>query len=434
MNSYKHSSWHLLAALTTCATLVACGGGGGGGSGGGGNSPPVGGAPSPTPVPTPVPTPAPTPPPTPPPAPPPPSPSPPPAGANVTVDFTAGKTWRYGVDLENRGTGGQYFFTGERVLYAERELTWQGRTAWKVTELEERREGPAKFGFSVSARYFAQGVEGLDLWVGTDTTGNWRRLLSRQSQSFVNNAFLWAGKVESGSATSLELQVPISVPAGAFTTVEAGVQFRDDDNGAGTTDVFESHHEYYANGIGMVLSTWNVDFDNNVEVGDYHTDGTAALLDVGSGTHVRTEVEPNDGNAMPVAAQAVLLSGYLTGSTQLTDTGAVVTDANVLKNNLGVQRLQDFYRFSTSSQNRYLVTLVDQSSSVAAASRPDLDLYLFREGTDGTLSFVASSTRDPATDPGGEQIEATFVAGNYVVAIQAWNTPAGVAPYWLSVR
>jgi hypothetical protein len=70
---------------------------------------------------------------------------------------------------------------------------------------------------------------------------------------------------------------------------------------------------------------------------------------------------------------------------------------------------------------------------IPPASMPDLDLYLFLE-TPGGLSFVGRSTRDPATNPGGEQIEATLISGNYVVAVQAWNTPGGAAPYWLSVR
>jgi hypothetical protein len=78
--------------------------------------------------------------------------------------------------------------------------------------------------------------------------------------------------------------------------------------------------------------------------------------------------------------------------------------------------------------------LVDYSAFAPAPSRPDLDLYLFRENAGGSLTFVASSTRDPVQASGGEQIDATLVAGNYVIAVQAWNTPAGAAPYWLSVR
>jgi hypothetical protein len=110
-----------------------------------------------------------------------------------------------------------------------------------------------------------------------------------------------------------------------------------------------------------------------------------------------------------------------------------VTDANVAPNSAGVRRLQDFYRFTTSSPGPYLISLVDDSVRLPATSAPDLDLYLFQE-TPGGLQYIARSTRDPALDPGGEQIAATLTAGNFVIAVQAWNTPAGAAPYWLSVR
>ncbi|HET9474902.1 MAG TPA: hypothetical protein VFO82_13475 [Steroidobacteraceae bacterium] len=414
MKSNERSSWHLIAALTTCAALVACGGGGGGG--GGGSS--VGGPPSPVPSP----------------APPSPPPPPPPAGADVTIDFEPGRVWHYAVDLENNSLGGTYSFTGERVLYAERELTWQGRTAWKVTEVDERREGPAKFGFTLTTRYFAQGPEGLDHWVGTETAGVWRRLLSRQSLVFANNGFLWAGKVESGRATNVELQVPIATPAGSFTTAEAGVDFRDNDSGAGPSDILESHHEYYADGVGIVLSTWNVEFDDNDGNDSYDAVGVVELLEVGSGPEVRVEAEPVDNNSSPASSQAVSLSGYLRGQTQLSDAGTVTVDANVLPNFDGARRLQDFYRFTVSTQGQHLVTLVDYSAYVPEASRPDLDLYLFLEGPGGTLTYKSRSTRDPVLTPGGEQIEVSLTTGNYLVAVQAWNTPAGAAPYWLSVR
>jgi len=407
MKSKERSSWHLVAALTSCAALVACGGGGGGG-GGGGPPPP---APSPTPP-----------------------PPPPPAGADITIDFEPGKVWRYAVDLENNSLGGTYSFTGERVLYAERELTWQGRTAWKVTELDERREGPAKFGFTLTTRYFSQGSEGLDHWVGTESSGVWRRLLSRQSLVFANNGFLWAGDVKSNSATTIELRVPITVPAGSFTTAEAGVQFRDNDNGAGNSDVIENHHEYYVDGVGIVLSTWNVEFDDNVGNGGFDTAGVVELLEVGRGPEVRVEAEPVDSNSSPASSQAVSLNGYLKGQTQLGDAGFATVDATVLPNFAGERRLQDFYHFTVSTPGQHLVTLVDYSAYMPEASRPDLDLYLFREDPGGRLTFVARCTRDPATAPGGEQIDASLTVGNYVIAVQAWNTPAGAAPYWLSVR
>jgi hypothetical protein len=408
MKTNIRSNWHLLAALTTCAALAACGGGGGG-SGGGGN-PPVGG--------------------TPPPAPAPPPPPPPPTGANVTIDFATGKVWRYDAETVTRAIGGTYEFTGERVLYAERELSFQGRTAWRVAELEERRSGSAKFGFAVNTRYFAQGAEGLDLWVGTESSGTWIRLLSNQSLAFSNNGFLWAGDVKSSTASSIEQPVAVTVPAGNFTTVEAGVSFRDDDGGAGTFDVFENHHEYYADGVGVVLSTWDVEYDDNVGNGGFDSFGVVELVEVGPANYVRAEVEPDNGNA----AQPVQLTGFVKGETNLTDQGTDVTDANVVPNSSGVRRLQDFYRFTTTSPGPYLVTLVDYSAQmIPPASMPDLDLYLFLE-TPGGLSFVGRSTRDPATNPGGEQIEATLISGNYVVAVQAWNTPGGAAPYWLSVR
>lgn len=420
MKTPRHSTRHLLAALTTCAALAACGGGGGDG-GGGGAPPPVGSNPPNPPPPGPAPAPAPA---------PAPSPAPSPT-ATFHIPFAPDKQWHYAMSEESRALGGVYEFTGDLVLYVENELQWQGRTAWKLTQLKERIEGPAKFAFTIEPLYLSQSSAGLDRWIGTETSGSWRRLLSYESSLFSNNTFLYAGRVESGRGSTVTAQVPISVPAGSFVTLEASVEFNDGDGGAGPSDIFERHHEFYADGVGLVRSSWDVDFDDNQGNGDYGTDGLVELLSVDGTPEILSESEPND--SFDSAAALPAARGYLRAQTSHSDPGMLSDDPNVFPNSLGASWLHDFYRFDVTTTGQHLVTLADFSNYETGA-KTDLDLYLFREDAAGVRTYVASSTRDPATHPGGESIDMTLTPGRYYVVVQAWNTPNGAARYWLSVR
>ena len=65
----------------------------------------------------------------------------------------------------------------------------------------------------------------------------------------------------------------------------------------------------------------------------------------------------------------------------------------------------------------------------------DVDVYLFREETDGSLTFISRSVNDPRNDGDVEGIVvASLPAGTYHVAIQAWDTPTDDVDYWFVIR
>jgi hypothetical protein len=141
---------------------------------------------------------------------------------------------------------------------------------------------------------------------------------------------------------------------------------------------------------------------------------------------VTGEGEPND-SADP--ARDIPRLGIVSGRIAVSDAGTIVTDTNVTPNILGSKLLQDWYRFTVTSGGLFRLDLVYQTFTGVQAN--DVDVFLFREEGNGTLTYVARSIEAEA-EP--EVIVASLTAGTYVVAVQAWNTPGGAIDYWFVTR
>jgi len=358
---------------------------------------------------------------------------------STSVPFVAGKRWLYDVDRTNTvvatSTGVQTFkFVGERMLRAEQELTWQGRTAWRLAQYDLQSNPGASPGFNVATIYVSQGPDGLDKWVDTSTGGEWRRMLSTQALSFNNNTFLMAGGPAHGQGTGLSSPWPIAVPAGDYLTVLAYHQFKQT-GPLEPEDIFEERWEYYADGVGLIKAVWDYSFDDNDPKGtDLMSVGTVDLKGIDTGPAVLSEVEPND-NGTAAASQRVTVGNIVAAQTQLSDLGRIVADDNVAANVKLEKLIQDWYRLELPAAGpRHIALVYDLFTN---ANFNDLDLYLFREGVGGTITFVNRSVLDPTTSEGrdGEWIqESNLPAGTYYIAVQAWNTPTDSVKYWINVR
>jgi hypothetical protein len=392
----------------TAALLSACGGGGGTSA-----NPPVGTNP---PVQPPQP---------PPPPPPPPSPA-------ATVPFSVGKRWVYDLEWRNTFGGAGLDFLGERLMYTVAQVNFQGRSAWQVILLDVNELAVNAQPLSTTTRFLSQSADGLDIWVGTPTSGNWRRALAPQAQPFSNSAFFMAGGPNHGNAsTTMTSSVTVTVPSGTYSTMRATYQYRDNDGGAGANDVDENREEYFADGVGLVASLWDYHFDDNdPSASDSSSVGSARLRAIDNGPDIVMEFEPNDD--LGATAQPLLNDSFVAGGTRLGDVGRVVIDANVDANSAGEKRLQDWYRFTVTTTGNHSVLLWHHSTPVNGVT-PDLDLYLFREGTGGALTFIAKSNFDPTRET-GEWLTRSLQPGTYYAAVQAWHTGADPIGYWLNVR
>jgi hypothetical protein len=415
-----------LAVACAFMALAACGGGGGGDDTA--SSPPPTGTPSPPPAPGPAPPPG-------------PAPAPPPSGGTPTsIQFAAGKRWLYDVDRTNTviatSTGVQSFpFVGKRVLHAVEELQWQGRTAWKLRQYDLKNAPGASPGLEVATMYVSQTADGVDKWLDSSTGGEWRRILSRQSSNFDNNTFLMAGGPSHDDGTELTSSVSITTPSGTYSTVVAHHDFTETGTFA-TRDIFEERDEYYADGVGLVRAAWDYSFDDNDPRGtDLKSVGIVDLRGVDTGPVVVAESEPND-DGTAAAADAAAASSIVTAATHHSDPGRIVANTNVAPNISGLQLLQDWYRFEVTAAGARHVALVYDAFNFTTRQYDDLDLYLFREGAGGVLTFVGRSVLDPSTNEGsdGEWIAQNLTAGAYYVAVQAWNTPSDPVTYTLSIR
>jgi hypothetical protein len=286
---------------------------------------------------------------------------------------------------------------------------------------------------TASTLYLAQDAAGLDLWVGASGTGKWAHILSTQSASF-DGTFLMAGGPAQGSGSQVSGPTPIVVAPGTYDSVE--VQHKASVTGQFVAaDIFEDRQEYYADKVGLVRAAWSYSVDSNDPQGaDTSSTGTINLTGIDSGPNVVAESEPND-LGTGTGAQLINVGDIVTGQTLEGDPGQIMTDANVAANKSGQKLLQDWYKLEIPSVGPHHFVLKYINNSTLAAQPDDLDLYLFQEAADGSLTFIQRSVLDPTKPEGanGEWIHATsLAAGTYFVAVQAWATPGGEVSYWLS--
>jgi hypothetical protein len=349
------------------------------------------------------------------------------------MPLTTGRTWVYQEQWSRAVVGSTIGvdstrFDGTLVLHVEGPASWQSRSASRLVRYDIETV-PGEEPFRATVLYVFQSAAGLETWVPTGGGGEWRRILSRSQLSFSTNHFLLAGDPR-GQTTVLSSS-STTVPAGSYSTVLARVQFTQTGNNV-PEDIFEDRSEHYANGVGMVRGTWSFDFDDNDPAAfDVYEDGTIQLSQVDAGTYgdVTAEAEANNVGTS-VGAQAIPRAGIVAARIAIGDAGTVVTHADVTANILGSKLLQDWYRFTMPSTGAFRIDLVYQTFTGAQPN--DVDVFLFREDVGGQLTYVSRSV-EAEIDPEAIVVP-SLAAGNYYIAVQAWNTPGGAIDYWFVTR
>ena len=352
----------------------------------------------------------------------------------ANIPFSAGKKWLYNFYREVTTVGSTIgvrttTFDGEALLYVDGQTTWQGRQAWRVTryELETAPSGSNAFGVKVD--YLFQDTNGLEKWYSGNST--WKRILSTQVNSFGSNTLLFTREPNSSSLTTLTYP-SVSVPAGTYPTTSANAYYKTGFTTYAPVDHEEDHYEYYADNVGLIKSTWDFWYDDNDPAAfDVYENGLAELTGIDTGPTVNPESEPND--SATVAQTIAGNNSIVAGTVHILDTGDIVADANVAGNIDGDQKLEDWYTFQRTISGSFRLDMKYQH--ITNTQINDLDVYLFREETDGSLTFISRSVNDPRNDNDVEgMVEASLPAGTYHVAIQAWDTPTDDVDYWFVIR
>jgi hypothetical protein len=366
----------------------------------------------------------------------------------ASLPFAAGKRWLYDFHTKNSASGptgvSQTESEGQRLLYVDGEVNWQGRSAWQITQYDRPTKPQTAGNFVATTLYVVQDADGLERWVPTAVGGDWKRILSAKEASFSAGAFLMAGMPAQGDGLQQSGPTPITVAAGSFSTVDVSHEASLTGQYA-PSDIFEKRHEYYADNVGLVSAAWSYSVDNNdPQATDTSSTGSLSLNSIDSGPNVLTEAEPNDVGS-ELGAESLSLGNILTGGIELSDSAMVVTDSyltsgiapNVLSNENGKKAVQDWFKFKTLDVGMHHIVLKYSADSGAADHPNALALYLFRSEPGVGLKFEASSVLDSkqlATNA-GEWIHAdNLPAGTYIVAVQALSTPGGAVGYWLSAQ
>ena len=360
----------------------------------------------------------------------------------ANIPFSAGKKWLYNFDRTLTWVAtccgvNTTIFNGEALLYVVGQTIWQGRQAWQVTRYELESSPAGDNAFGVKVEYLFQDTNGLEKWHSGSST--WKRILSTQVDSFGSNSLLFTREPNSSSLTTLTYP-SVTVPAGTYTTARANAYYKTGFSQYAPVDHEENHYEYYADNVGLIKSTWDFWYDDNdPDATDVYEDGIAELTGIDTGPTVNPESEANDS-----AATAQTIAGnnsIVSGKVKIGDPGDVVTDINVNANISGEQKLEDWYTFQRTVSGSFRLDMRYADYYIQTGTNPntyeyqDLDVYLFREETNGTLTFISKSTNDPRNDADREgMVEASLPAGTYHVAIQAWDTQTDDVDYWFVIR
>lgn len=361
------------------------------------------------------------------------------AGAVPTADvpLVSGKRWRY-QGLDSTSVCGssppcsKARFSGEYFLHVEGQEQWQGRSAWRTVIYKLPNPTDAE-PMTVRVEHLSQSPDGLERWIATSTGGTWRTILSRRSASYGNSTFLLVDGPTHEDDMTLSAS-SATVPAGSFTTVRARHEYRETGQFA-TRDIFETRTEDYANGVGLVAGRWDYSFDDNDPSGtDIVSKGELALTHVDNGPFPEfvAEQEPNDNSTQATTASGLMIAR---GATAITDPGVVLTDAAVgcpqeciFANKNGEKRIQDWYRLEVTAARVIDIDLAYETFT--GSSFNDVDLYLFVDSGAGP-QYLDASLGEPGEPEG---LTGTAQPGTFYLAVQAWDTPSGSVPYWLSIR
>ena len=353
---------------------------------------------------------------------------------DASLPLSPGKKWLY--DFERNITSvcstcgvNTKNFIGEAILHVEGETNWQGRQAWRIVRYELETNPGGDNAFAVEVEYLVQDSDGLERWYEGLT--RWKRILSAHNRSFGGNTLLMTREPNSSSTTTLT-RSSVTVPAGSYSAVRANAKYRKGFTSFASVDHDEDHSEYYADGVGLVRSTWDFWFDDNDPAAlDVFETGTAALkaIDNGPFPELATDTEPNNTALLPQALSRDY--AIVSGRVHIGDLGGIVFDNNVAQNINGQRKIEDWYRFDHPGGS---FRLDMRSRAFANNQFNDLDVYLFLRQLSGSLVYVNSSRKDPVTEGSSELITDSLNAGTYFVGIQAWNTPTTETEYWFIIR
>lgn len=368
------------------------------------------------------------------------------APSTFFMPLDVGKQWRYlafdtSTVVDPQSGVHSTTFVGDRFLRVVENLTFVGRPTAKVLVFDINYTPsdlrPA-VQFKMEYLNWDNSYGELSRW----TRDGWRKLFSLSSPTISEGTFLMTGGPAKGEDLTAALAT-VSVEAGTFETLRM----------THTSEYWEqyapehwsvSEHEYWAEGVGLVLSTWDTFIDDKDPLrADYKRDGRIELTHVDTGPFPAfvDDLEPND--STPSAQLMTLPWAVAVGTVDDDDPGAVIKDpvANcpdpcVHPNWDGVPILQDWYKVQVSGEEDVVIDLVFDPWDPTIGGFNDLDLYAFKL-VGGQLWYVGRSTSEPG-DP--ERLSGTLNAGTYYFAVQAWVTlgPShgfgGPVPYVLSIR
>ncbi len=359
----------------------------------------------------------------------------------LVVPLTVGNAWRYSVadtvtvSAWSTGTS-RTRFIGERFLYVAEELSLGGKQASRIV-FHDFNSTPSttRPAYAGRSEYLANDTDGIWRWTGT----SWRQLTSFTSTTVASGSFLMTGGPRKGADLTMAA-VSVTVPAGSFQTLRSTHQ--SSEYGQYATEHWSViEREYWANGVGLVASTWINSFDDkDPQAADVWQRGTIELThhNASSLPTMATESEPNDTTTAAIAL--ALPRSLADGRVHIDDAGALISNraigcastadtACVTPNENGQRILQDWYQFDVASSQSVDIQLIFDTWDEGAREYNDLDLFVFSDIRG--LRLVGKSTSVPGES---ERLQGTISTGRYYVVIQAWRTPGAAVPYWLSLR
>ncbi len=345
-----------------------------------------------------------------------------------TYPLSLGKQWlydaysRYGY-VSAQGSSDIRFYGDYILLVSGENVFHNGRFSTELSLFELGDAGE----FDVSKIYLIQSSAGVEMEEG----GSWRTILSTQSTSFLNNAFLFSGSVGNVSASQIST-AQVSVPAGTFNTLKTDYHFKETSQYA-SQHIWDDRIEYFADGVGVVKSFWDILIDDKDPMSaDYFREGLIQLkyIDSGPFPDFSKEIEPN--NQFLDSTLTVTYPFIVAGDAALYDQGNIVggifasyisPDAN------GERKVQDWFKVIATSSSPVKINLK------YSGYYNDLDIYVFEKWKVQGQSYGAWFGK--GTNPTGETelISGNFTAGHdYYIGIQAYDTPGGRSDYWVCVR
>jgi hypothetical protein len=365
-----------------------------------------------------------------------------PPTAPLQFPLATGNAWLY--DGESSATVWSAYgvstssFEGWYLLYLEREESYGARGGWLARKFTLDQTLTAESALETDFFYLSGDAEGLYL---ADPDGSWGNILRFDGLQFDDSAFLLADGPAHSDGSTLSVS-SAQVPAGFYETLLVEHDYSSTGPYA-DADIFETRREHYADGVGLAAASWSYSYDDNDPSGiDITTQGSALLREaVGSAAlpHLSGELEPNDGPGA-TSAQVFAPFAIVSGSVHITDTGIVLSDADVdcqdaeciIPDSEGVRRLEDWYRVDVAVAGQYRLDLVFEEYNSDNSTWNDLDLYVFYDLGGGEVAYAIRATDEPG-EP--EWVVFTWLpAGSYYFAVQAWDTPAGPVPYTIAMR